>query len=82
MIAIETLVMSIVWLLVLALVLGLVWWLISFVESRAQKYNLAAPAVFDVIRIIFVIAVVIILIGFLMHLIGYPLVRFDSVRRL
>mgnify|MGYP001594444506 CR=1 FL=1 len=71
MISLEGLVGVIVFLLIAALVLGLLWWLIGYVESQ----GLGPPVIFKVIRVIFVILIVLLCIGALMQLAGHPIVR-------
>lgn len=71
MIALETLVGAVVFMLIGALVLGLLWWLIGYVEAQ----GLGPPVMFKVIRVVFVILVVLVLIGVLMQLAGRPLIR-------
>lgn len=71
MIGLDTLVYAIVFLLIAALVLGLVYWLITFCEAQFPGF----PIVFKVIKVIFVILVVLFCIGLLLHLAGFPVVR-------
>jgi len=72
MISLQGIVTTVVYLLVAAAVLGLLWWLIGFCEQK-----MGGPAkVYDVIRVVFVILVVLGLIGLLLSLIsGQPLFR-------
>ena len=72
MIGIETLVWVVIYMLIGGLVLGLLWWLIGYVESQ----GLGPPVMFKVIRVIFAILVVLVLISILLGLSGYPIVRF------
>lgn len=71
MIGIDTLVTVIVYLLIGGLILGLLWWLITYVEAQ----GIGPPILFKIIRVVFVILVVLVLISVLMSLIGHPLVR-------
>jgi hypothetical protein len=70
-IGLGSLVSIIVYLLIGALVLGLLWYLINYCESQFP----GAPMVFKVIRIIFIILVVLLLINLLLTFAGNPLVR-------
>lgn len=72
MIGIADLVYVIVGLLIGGLVLGLLWWLIGYVESQ----GMGPPIMFKVIRVVFVILVVLVLISLLLGLAGFPVVRF------
>lgn len=74
MIGIGDLVYVIVGLLVGGLILGLLWWLINYCEKEFPGF----PMIFKVIRIVFVILVVLVLISLLLHLVGYPVVRFHE----
>jgi peptidoglycan biosynthesis protein MviN/MurJ (putative lipid II flippase) len=74
MVGIDTIVYIIVALLIGGLILGLLWWLITYCEKQFPGF----PLVFKVIKVVFVILVVLMLISLLMHLAGYPLVRFDA----
>jgi Na+/melibiose symporter-like transporter len=62
---------TILGLLIGAVVLGLLWFLIGYIE----KQGWGPPLAFQVIRVIFVILVVVLLISLLMALIGHPLIR-------
>lgn len=57
--------------LVGGLVLGLLWFLIGYVEAQ----GLGPPVMFKVIRIVFIILVVLLLISVLLGLAGHPVVR-------
>ncbi len=71
MIGLDTLVYAIVYLLIAALVLGLIYWLITYCEAQ----GLGPPIMFKVIRVVFVILVVLFAIGILLNLAGFPVVR-------
>lgn len=71
MIAIGDIVWAVVYMLIGGLVLGLLWWLISYIERQ----GVGPPVVFKVIRVIFVILVVLLLISILLGLLGFPIVR-------
>ena len=59
---------SLLYLIVIGVVFGLIWWLISYC---------ALPAPFDkVARVVIAIAAVIILINILLGMVGHPLFRF------
>lgn len=72
MISLTGIVQVVLYLLIGAAVLGLLWWLILFCER-----NLGGPAqLYAVIRVIFVVLVVLLLIGLLLSFInGQPLFR-------
>ncbi len=72
MISLEGIVRVVVYLLIAAGVLGLLWFLIGYCEQK-----LGGPSkVYDVIRVVFVILVVLGLIGLLLSLIsGQPIFR-------
>ena len=72
MVSLEGLVRIVVYLLIAAAVLGLLWFLIGYCQAK-----LGGPAkVYDVIRVVFVILVVLGLIGLLLSLIsGQPLFK-------
>lgn len=76
MIGIEQIVYVIVALLIGGLVLGLLWWLVTYCEAQFPGF----PMVFKVIKIVFVILVVLLLISLLLHVAGFPLVRFGPAR--
>lgn len=57
-------------LLIGAAVLGLLWWLIGYIE----KQGFGPPIVFKVVRVVYVVLVVLLLIGFLLHLLGVPVI--------
>ena len=71
MITITQLVMFIVYLLVGGLVLGLLWWLIGYVESQGW----GPPVFFKLVRVIFVILVVLLAISLLLGFAGHPIIR-------
>lgn len=72
MVSLEGIVRVIIYLLVAAAVLGLLWWLIGFCQERIG----GPPKVYDVIRVVFVILVILGLIGLLLSLVsGQPLFR-------
>ena len=77
MVGIDTLIYTVFGMLVLALICGLLWWLISYCEAQFP----VAPLVFKIVRIAFVFMIVLVLISFLLHLLGFPVVRFDRVPR-
>ncbi len=77
MIGFDTIVYVVITMLLGGMVLGLLWWLIGYCERKFPS----VPRAFDVIRIVFVIMVVLLLISLLMHLMGYPLVRFGPETR-
>lgn len=72
MISLTGLVTVVVYLLICAAVLGLLWWLIAFCERQ-----LGGPSqVYTVIRVIFAVLVVLLLIGLLLSFAqGQPLFR-------
>lgn len=70
MVTLSSIVGIVLTLLIGAAVLGLLWWLISYVE----KQGLGPPLVFKVVRVVFVVLVVLLLIGFLLHLLGVPII--------
>lgn len=61
MISLTGLVMVVVWMLIAAVVIGLLWWLIGYVEAQGW----GPPNVFKVIRVVFVVLIVIGLCFFL-----------------
>jgi hypothetical protein len=71
MISLSTLVAFVVYLLVVGLVLGLLVWLIDYV---AGNFPVIAPFA-KVAKVIVVVVGVLILIGLLLNLTPYPLVR-------
>ena len=59
-------------LLIAAIVVGLLWWLISYVESQ----GLGPPVIYKVLRAVFVILIVVALCFFLISLTtGQPVFR-------
>lgn len=72
MIGLDTLVYLVILLIVGALVIGLCWWLILYVESQ----GLGPPVLFKIVRVVFVILVVLFLISVLLGMVGHPVVRF------
>lgn len=68
MISLSALVSLVVYLLVGAAILGLLWWLIGFCERSIG----GPPLVYAVIRVVFVVLVVLLLISLLLHLAGAP----------
>ena len=74
MIDLQTLVYIVVGLLIGAVVLGLLYYLICYLEREFPGF----PMVFKVIRIIFVVLVVLLLISLLLHMAGFPVVRFGA----
>lgn len=70
MIILPALVSLIVCLLLGAVVLGLLWWLIGYVESK----GIGPPLAYTIIRIIFVILFVLLLISILLEFLGHPLI--------
>lgn len=77
MIGLDDLVYIIVALLIGALVLGLLWWLITYCESQFPGF----PVIFKVIKVVFVILVVLVLISLLLHMAGFPVIRMRPVVR-
>ena len=71
MIGIETLVYAVVFMLIGALIVGLLWFLINYVESQ----GLGPPLVFKIIRVVFIVLIVLVLISILLGLIGHPVIR-------
>jgi asparagine N-glycosylation enzyme membrane subunit Stt3 len=71
-IGIAEIVWLMVYLLIAAVILGLVWWLIGYIE----KQGFGPPIAFKVIRIVFVVLVVLFVIGMLLSFAGFPIVRF------
>ncbi len=72
MVSLESLVYIVVYLLIAALILGLLWWLIGYVERQ----GLGTPVIFKVVRVVFVVMVVLVLIGFLISFTtGHPMFR-------
>ena len=69
----------VVWMLITAAVLGLLWFLINYCEVNMFP---GFPMVFNVIRVIFVILVILLLIGKLLELGGYPVFKNDPSRPL
>ncbi len=72
MIGLDTIVYAVVFLLVGGLILGLCWWLITYIEAQ----GLGPPIMFKVIRIVFIVLVVLLLISILLSFLGHPIVRF------
>jgi hypothetical protein len=72
-VALGGIVQIIVGLLIAALVLGLLWWLITYCEAQFPGF----PLVFKVIRIVFVVLVVLVLIGLLLQMAGFPVVQMN-----
>lgn len=78
MFSLAGLVMIVVYMLVAAAVVGVLWWVIGYVEAQ----GFGPPLVFKVIRIVFVLAVAIALCFFLISLIsGQPLFKQDLIIR-
>lgn len=77
MIGIDTLVYFVVGALVVALIIGLLYYLILFCEKEFPSF----PLVFKVVRVAFVVLVILLLISFLLHLLGFPVVRFTPANR-
>jgi hypothetical protein len=71
-VSLEGIVTFIVYLLIAVVVLGLLWWLIGYVEAQGW----GPPQAFKVIRVIFVVLIVLLCIAILMSLIGHPLIEF------
>lgn len=66
MIGVPGIVGIILTLLVAAAILGLLWWLIRYLEAQ----GFGPPVMFKAIRIVFVVLVVLLLIGYLLNLTG------------
>lgn len=64
MISLTSLVFIVLWMLISAVVIGLLWWLIGYVESQGW----GPPNVFKVVRVVFVVLIVVGLCLFLVSL--------------
>jgi hypothetical protein len=73
-ISIETVVAFVLYLIVVALVFGLLFWLLTYCESQFPN----AMPFFKVGRIVLVILAVFVLIGIILGLAGHPIVRFSA----
>jgi hypothetical protein len=67
-------VQTVLFMLVAAAVIGLLWWLIGYVQA-----SFGGPEIiYKVIRVLLVIMLVVALIGLLLSLVGEPLVRITT----
>lgn len=72
MVSLTAIVHVVVYLLICAAVLGLLWWLIGFCERTLG----GPPLIYNVIRVVFVVLLVLLLIGLLLSFAnGTPLFR-------
>jgi hypothetical protein len=67
MIAASSLISLLVWIVVVGLIFGLLWWLLDFCKIP-EPFN-------KVVRVVLAIAAVVFLINLLLGFAGYPLVR-------
>ncbi len=66
MVSLTGIVWIVIYLLIAIAVLGLVWWLIGFIQER-----IGGPAkAYDIVRVIFVVLVVLLIIFFLLSLLN------------
>jgi hypothetical protein len=73
-IGLADLVWYVIYLLIAAVIIGLLWFLINYIEK--QFTDPGFPVMFKVIRVIFVVLVVLFAIGLLLSFAGFPIVRF------
>jgi len=74
MVGLDTLVYVIVFLLIAALIIGLLYWLITYIEGQ----GIGPPILFKIIKIVLVVLVVLFCIGCLLHLLGFPIIRMPA----